>query len=590
MSSPRRQLPSSDEVLVEQLKTADWRPALAELWERNLPVFWGVARNSTRSDDDASDVLSEVFTQLAERADRGELVVASSFRAYVIRAVRNRATTLGGRRDREAPTDFDATSEPPVLVEQDRFTLSADNALVAEAFAALPEPSRNVLWLSEVEGLPPREVAEVLATTPNNAAQLASRARSSFRESWIRLHLSLKDVATGCEPFAVELPAYLGGKLSATRTSSLEGHLEGCIHCRGLAADLSDDMRPLRALAVPVPIGVAGLAAGRLLLDADTAHAASLSEPALPGSGPPEASSTTPGGGDEIAVSGLPDPPGGVGSTSRPPEPGSGVGALSGTASKGVVALVSVGLLAAAIAGVAIWRTVDGRGEPGSTETAQIESSGSAGPAGEQAEPGPTGAFPLVRVFGPEDLGVPAPDFSGQPAIECDEERCRITGDLDGLSGPLEFPNASGTYELEATLSGGHVYETCRFPQDVTSDDGSINLEFSGGFLSWDWRPGATDCQSQVPPVLAEEIESVKVCTFQHLSPEVMAASTWGSTHRHVEATDLPVKVDVSYFPEDALANVWVWIGCDDYPLGNSGFPEGGGSIDGFAMSQYSTG
>lgn len=391
MSSPRRQLPSSDEVLVEQLKTADWRPALAELWERNLPVFWGVARNSTRSDDDASDVLSEVFTQLAERADRGELVVASSFRAYVIRAVRNRATTLGGRRDREAPTDFDATSEPPVLVEQDRFTLSADNALVAEAFAALPEPSRNVLWLSEVEGLPPREVAEVLATTPNNAAQLASRARSSFRESWIRLHLSLKDVATGCEPFAVELPAYLGGKLSATRTSSLEGHLEGCAHCRGLAADLSDDMRPLRALAVPVPIGVAGLAAARLLLDADTAHAASLSEPALPGSGPPEASSTTPGGGDEIAASGLPDPPGGVGSTSGPPEPVSGVGALSGTASKGLVALVSVVLLAVAITGVAIWRTVDGRGEPGSTETAQIEASGSAGPAGEQAGSGLSG-------------------------------------------------------------------------------------------------------------------------------------------------------------------------------------------------------
>ena len=128
-----------------------------------------------------------------------------------------------------------------------------DSAVVARAFAELPLRWQSVLWLTEVEALPPREAADVLGLSPNNVSQLAVRARDRLRERYLQGHVAA-GASAGCRGTVEHLGAYAAGRLSRRRAAAVAAHLDGCVACRGRVDQLDDLGLVLRRAALPFPV------------------------------------------------------------------------------------------------------------------------------------------------------------------------------------------------------------------------------------------------------------------------------------------------------------------------------------------------
>jgi anti-sigma factor RsiW len=161
----------------------------------------------------------------------------------------------GGRIDLTASDErFDGRSAQPEPHE--KLFAALDTALIASAFRTLPERWRSVLWLTEVEGMEPREVADVMRITPNNAAQLAVRARAALRTRFLQAHVG-DNFEDGCRDSVEKLGAYVSGKLAARDIAAVDQHLAGCAACQARAAELEDVGSRLRKIVLPLPLAFA---------------------------------------------------------------------------------------------------------------------------------------------------------------------------------------------------------------------------------------------------------------------------------------------------------------------------------------------
>lgn len=232
--------------------------ASEELYRRHAEAAWRVAQAVARNREDASDAVSEAFTRVLQKVASGRLTIEGSFRPYLLTSVRNAAIDnlrRGGRIDLTGGEDrFEGRSALPEPHE--KVFAALDTALIAAAFRGLPERWRSVLWLTEVEGMEPREVADVMRITPNNAAQLAVRARSALRTRYLQAHVG-ENVDAACRETVDNLGAYVSGKLAARYIAAVDQHLAGCKPCRDRAAELEDVGSRLRKIVLPLPLALA---------------------------------------------------------------------------------------------------------------------------------------------------------------------------------------------------------------------------------------------------------------------------------------------------------------------------------------------
>lgn len=249
--------PRTDGELVRDAALGE-QTATEELYRRHAEAAWRVAQAVARNRDDASDAVSEAFTRILQKVASGRLQIDGSLRPYLLTAVRNAAIDnlrRGGRIDLTGSDDRlegrSALPEP-----QEKLFAALDTALIASAFRTLPERWRSVLWLTEVEGMEPREVADVMRITPNNAAQLAVRARSALRTRFLQAHVG-ENVDDGCRDSVEKLGAYVSGKLAARDIAAVDQHLAGCAACRDRAAELEDVGSRLRKIVLPLPLAFA---------------------------------------------------------------------------------------------------------------------------------------------------------------------------------------------------------------------------------------------------------------------------------------------------------------------------------------------
>lgn len=253
----------SDVVLTERAAEGD-AAAFEELYRRHSGASYRVARAVTGNNDDAADAVSEaftkVFTSLPRRSSDGN---ATQFRPYVLAATRNAAIDILRRRGRSLP------SEPDKLDRADSTTkgpagsvlAGADSAMVIAALGRLPERWRTILWLTEVEGMAPRDAAPVMGLAPNAASQLAVRARAALREAYLQEHLQ-GGVNAECEGTVPLLGAYVAGGLAARDIAKVDQHLAACESCTARVAELEEVGDRLRRIIVPFPLAVAGAGAG----------------------------------------------------------------------------------------------------------------------------------------------------------------------------------------------------------------------------------------------------------------------------------------------------------------------------------------
>jgi RNA polymerase sigma factor (sigma-70 family) len=229
--------------------------SLDDLYRLHAAHALRVARSITHNPEDAADAVAEAFTGILGAVSSGRLTDAESFRPYLVVATRNAAIDIVRRSGRVQPTDQSGSLDAVATAAgpSDRLLAGEDRDLVAGAFATLPPRWRAVLWLTEVERLPPRDVAPLLGLTANNVAQLAARARSRLRRQYVQSHV--RNHARGdCAEATELLGGLVAGALTAAQAERVRDHLEGCAACRARRSEVEDLGLALRRATLPAAL------------------------------------------------------------------------------------------------------------------------------------------------------------------------------------------------------------------------------------------------------------------------------------------------------------------------------------------------
>lgn len=261
-----------DEALIDAVRAGS-AGAFAELYERYRPIAVASAQRylSAHNRSQAEDVVEVTFSAVYDAMRRGG-GPKGPFRPYLLLALRREAARHGRKRDREtivdavsagntvaAPQSETASGGPAPLSASAPVGSVDPSLLLGDAYGGLNPRFRNVLWLSEVEGYAPEELAPMLDLTPNAAAALTYRARNALRSGYFRAYSATLASAT-CKPLIGKLAEFVEAGQPSDGHATIRAHLEGCPACRDV---LKGAMRSSTSLAALAPFGA--LSAGRWL-------------------------------------------------------------------------------------------------------------------------------------------------------------------------------------------------------------------------------------------------------------------------------------------------------------------------------------
>jgi RNA polymerase sigma factor (sigma-70 family) len=237
--SPLLRLQSDERLIALTRRGHDG--AFEALVQRYQPRLLAFCRHMLGSQEDAEDVLQEVFTA-AFNAILGDDRPINA-RPWLYRIARNRS--LNHLR-RPQPAGQDSMD----VFERDGGTTTADTVHKREEFRQivadvhdLPETQRTALLLREIDALSYDQIAEAMDTTVPSVKSLLVRARVSLAEAAEARLLT-------CEEVRVEL-GHVAEGLSKT-TAPVRRHLKVCERCRTFRVQLR---KTNRALAAVYPLG-----------------------------------------------------------------------------------------------------------------------------------------------------------------------------------------------------------------------------------------------------------------------------------------------------------------------------------------------
>lgn len=177
----------SDAALVREFKAGS-TPAFEELVSRYQAKAYNLAMRFVRSQQDAEEVLQDVFTTLYRKADSFQ--GKSAFSSWLYRIVVNCAyMKIRKRKQEQAVAVEDLTTLPhtPSNSEyRERSDFAAMNGELREslerAISELPEQYRAVFVLRDVDGLSNQEVGEILELSLPAVKSRLHRSRIMLRE------------------------------------------------------------------------------------------------------------------------------------------------------------------------------------------------------------------------------------------------------------------------------------------------------------------------------------------------------------------------------------------------------------------------
>lgn len=402
--SPMRTEHDADSALIERTRRGD-RSAFAQLWQRHAASAGTVARSYSSLDPD--DLVSESFTRIYDAILAGKGPTAA-FRPYLFTTIRNTAASWGRARHETNLETLESFEDPDT---SEAATLDAlDRSTTAQAFRSLPTRWQEVLWYSEVEGMPPQQIAPLLGMSANSTAALAYRAREGLRQAWIRAHLK-NATEPDCRWTIDRLGAYTRGRLRARDTARLEAHLDACARCTIVAAEAREVGSRLALVLLPLAVGIGGATAysGWLSQGAPVVDyamgAAGVAGAAGAASSVASGTTSGAGGASTVAAAG-----GGAGSA----------GAAGGATGAGIAIGAAAAVAAAVVAAAVIIPGLMTSDQPAPEPVAESESVVGAArePVGLR-EPSPAGEAPLPlqsRTVGPDSNTAPeAPAVVSDP-------------------------------------------------------------------------------------------------------------------------------------------------------------------------------
>jgi hypothetical protein len=168
------------------------------------------------------------------------------------------------RRDTKADFNGDLTEHDVGAIYVDPGADAQERRYAALAFGKLPERWRMVLWHTEVEEDSPTRIATMLGMTPNGVAALAYRAREKLRQNYLSEHAA-DSPREECRWTVDRIGARVRGRLGERDASKVDHHLDACVTCNLLFAELTELNSGLRGVIAVIFLGGAAspyLAAG----------------------------------------------------------------------------------------------------------------------------------------------------------------------------------------------------------------------------------------------------------------------------------------------------------------------------------------
>jgi RNA polymerase sigma-70 factor (ECF subfamily) len=183
-----------ESALVAQAKAGD-QNAFAELVNRYERKVYRLAKNITRNDEDAEDVLQDAFLKAYTHLDnfKGD----SKFYTWIVRIAVNEALMRLRKRktDRSVPLDEpvelgEETVTREIAVWDDnpeqRYSQEEWRAILDQAVEGLKPDFRTVFVLRDIEELSTEETAETLGISVPAVKSRLLRARLALRETLTR--------------------------------------------------------------------------------------------------------------------------------------------------------------------------------------------------------------------------------------------------------------------------------------------------------------------------------------------------------------------------------------------------------------------
>ncbi len=183
-----------ESALVTQAKAGD-QNAFAELVNRYERKIYRLAKNITRNDEDAEDVLQDAFLKAYTHLDnfKGD----SKFYTWLVRIAVNEALMRLRKRktDRSVPLDEpvelgEETVQREIAVWEDnpeqQYSQEEWRRILDEAVDSLKPDFRTVFVLRDIEELSTEETAETLGISVPAVKSRLLRARLALRETLTR--------------------------------------------------------------------------------------------------------------------------------------------------------------------------------------------------------------------------------------------------------------------------------------------------------------------------------------------------------------------------------------------------------------------
>ncbi len=167
----------NDVTLVAEAR-AGKREAFSELVRRHQTAIYRVCYRVLGNPEDAEDAAQEAFLRAYDRLATFES--RSTFKTWMTRLAVNVSLNARVRRKSSSPLlDVLRSNEPDPEAQSIR---SESVHELREALRLLPDGQRIAIVLHDLEGMPYKEIAEVLDVPPGTAKVWAFRGRERLRD------------------------------------------------------------------------------------------------------------------------------------------------------------------------------------------------------------------------------------------------------------------------------------------------------------------------------------------------------------------------------------------------------------------------
>lgn len=177
---PTAMLAALDDLAIQRAKTGDLE-ALEQIYRAYEGLVYSLARRLCRTAEDAEDALQDTFLEVCRsiRSFRGS--EPGMLTAWVKRVAASKALM---RLRRERYREADELQEDLVEVVGAARTDVALQMDLETALGRLPERSRTVVWLHDVEGYTHEDIAELMGMTVSFSKSQLARAHARLR-AWL---------------------------------------------------------------------------------------------------------------------------------------------------------------------------------------------------------------------------------------------------------------------------------------------------------------------------------------------------------------------------------------------------------------------